>query len=123
MGAGRWAPRTTWRLAPHPARYAEEGYRAAGPDEIRAQKDAARDKAQLDSLIEDLIYRRRQDVEIIHLAGDGRTPTPYEVGLAARGVSWADLDLPEPTPIDPARGGIPGMSWEFSEVPDREAET
>ena len=132
--ARRWAEESAARAerARHeldaflnPARYGREGYRSEGLDGIRTQAaaDVVRERAMLDALIEELIYSHREHVELIHLAGDGLTPTPYEAGLAAQGAAWADLGLPEPTPVDPADGGIPGMSWRFPEMPDREAET
>jgi hypothetical protein len=46
-------------------------------------------------------------------------PTPYQLGLAPKGVSWADLNMHEPVPSDPDECGW--IWWEWPrEMPDRE---
>jgi hypothetical protein len=66
----------------------------------------------------------REGPESARAETDSFAPTPYQLGLTAMGVSWEDLNMPEPTPFDPFGGSSPGMSWwEFRTMPDREAET
>jgi hypothetical protein len=64
----------------------------------------------LNALIGELIDGCREHVELIHLAGDGLTPTPYEAGLAAPGLSWADLGLPVTLPITVVQSPAPNRT-------------
>jgi hypothetical protein len=67
---------------------------------------------------------RREGPESARAEAASFAPTPYQLGLTAKGVSWEDLNMPEPTPFDSSGGSIPGMSWwEFRAMPDREAES
>ena len=66
------------------------------------------------------VIRLREGLESAPAETTLPTLTPYQLGLAARGVSWADLNMREPTPYDPFECGW--IWWELPERPDREPE-
>jgi hypothetical protein len=133
----------------HPKRYYKKGHREEALDKFRAQAEADEpedrpeahggpavtesgtrippqegDPDDRTQLIAGPVIGRRAGLERARAETDSFAPTPYQLGLAARGVSWADLNMPEPIPFGPFGGGSSGMWWwEFPEMPDREAET
>jgi hypothetical protein len=122
----------------HPKRYAKKGYRDEALGEFRARAEADEPEVRREAHGGPAVTTpgtripptegnpgdrtqssagpgaRREGPESARAETASFAPTPYQLGLTANGVSWEDLNMPEPTPFDPFGG-----SWAAPRFPDR----